>query len=280
MNQLARYSLNQATIKYVQLEAAVQITVAAGFPAIGTWREPVQNYGLERSAKLIRNAGLRVSSHCRGGFLTATEASERRKAIENNLRAIEETAILGAPTLVLVVGGLVGSKDLYETRARVADGISELVDPARAAGITLAIEALHPVYAADRAVINSLRQANDLAEQFPADTVGVVVDTFHIWHDSDLIEQIARAGFAGRIASYQVCDWLVPQPGPDPLLWRGYVGDGWINFDPITRAVLAGGYPGDIECEIFNQSIWDSPPALVAQTVAERFLSEISPSFD
>jgi len=271
----ARLSLNQATIKYANLADALRLTAAAGIEAIGVWREPVAEVGLAEATRMVADSGLRVSSLCRGGFFTLPEGAERRAAIDENRRAIEETAALaaaGAPgsaaVLVLVAGGLpAGSTDLVGARGRVGDALAELEPEARAAGVTLAIEALHPMYAADRAVVSTLGQALDLAEPFPAESVGVVVDTFHIWWDPQVLEQIARAGMAGRIASYQVCDFLTPIPA-DALLGRGMMGDGHIDFASLTAAVEATGYAGDIEVEIFNADIWSADPEeVVARTV-------------
>jgi sugar phosphate isomerase/epimerase len=134
--------------------------------------------------------------------------------------------------------------------------------------VRLGIEALHPVFAADRCVISRLGEALDLAAQFPAEAVGVVVDTYHLWWDASLLPDIARA--ADRIVSYQVCDWILPLPA-DTLLGRGHVGDGHIDFPPVTAAVAAAGYTGHIEVEIFNQAIWDAPADETAATVSKRF---------
>lgn len=274
---LERFSLNQATVKYASLETAVRVTMDAGIPAIGLWREPVAEFGLEASARLVRDAGLRVSSLCRGGFFTHVEGPERRAAMDDNRRAIEEAATLGAPTLVLVVGGLPeGSRDLVGARARVADALAELAPSARSAGVSLAIEALHPMYAADRAVVSSLGQALDLAEQFDARDVQVVVDTFHIWWEPDLAAQVARAGRGGRIASYQVCDWVTPIAS-DALLSRGYPGDGHIDFAAFTRLVVDAGYAGDIEMEIFRQDVWDAEPGVVAGRSASTYAEHVAP---
>jgi sugar phosphate isomerase/epimerase len=150
----------------------------------------------------------------------------------------------------------------------IADAIGDLVPVAQAHGVRLGVEALHPVFAADRCVITRLGEAVDLAGQFPADAVGVVVDTYHLWWDAALLADIARAG--QRIVSYQVCDWILPLPA-DTLLGRGHVGDGHIDFPPVTAAVAAAGYAGDIEVEIFNRSIWDAPADHTAATVRERF---------
>ena len=264
-----RLSINQATIKYAPLEEALRLSVDARLESIGLWREPLAEVGLDRALRMVEDSGLRVSSLCRGGFFTAIEGPERRTAIDENRRAIAEAAALGAPALVLVAGGLPErSRDLVGARERVRDAIGELVGEARDEGVTLAIEPLHPMYASDRAVVSTLGQALDIAEQFTPDAVGVVVDTFHVWWDPELLSLIARAGARGYIASYQVCDWATPLPA-DVLLARHYPGDGVIDFASITEAVQTAGYVGDVEVEIFNQHIWDSPSAdVIARTVA------------
>jgi sugar phosphate isomerase/epimerase len=175
-----------------------------------------------------------------------------------------------APVLVLVAGGLPGDRDLPGARSRARDAVGALVDDATAAGVVLAIEPMHPIYAADRGVISTLGQALDVAEQFPAAAVGVVVDTFHVWWDPQLDDQVRRAGRGGRIASYQVCDWITPLP-PDALLARGMMGDGHIDFPAVTWLVTGAGYGGDVEVEIFNQAIWDADPTEVATRTAKAF---------
>ncbi|HEY5223261.1 MAG TPA: sugar phosphate isomerase/epimerase family protein [Microbacteriaceae bacterium] len=278
-----RLSLNQATIKYATLEEALGVTAAAGIQSIGLWREPIAAVGLDDAVKLVGDSGLRVSSLCRGGFFTVPPGADRAAAIDDNRRAIEETAVLAAAgtagsaaVLVLVAGGLPEeSRDLPGARERVRDAIGELEADAASAGVTLAIEALHPMYAADRAVVSTLGQAIDIAEQF-GPSVGVVADAFHVWWDPQLLEQIARAGQLGRIASYQVCDWITPLPA-DVLLARGMMGDGHIDFGPLTRAVEAAGYTGDIEVEIFNQAIWDMAFAPVAERTAHAFGEHVVP---
>jgi sugar phosphate isomerase/epimerase len=277
-----RLSINQATVKYASLERAIEVTKAAGVQSIGLWREPVAEVGLREAAARVADSGLRVSSLCRGGFFTAVEGAERRRSLDDNRAAIGETATLAAagadgsaPVLVLVAGGLpAGSSDLVGARERMRDAVAELEPEARAAGVVLALEALHPMYAADRAVLSTLGQALDVADQFPAQSVGVVVDTFHIWWDPAVLEQIARAGASGRIASYQVCDWVTPLPA-DVLLARGMMGDGHIDFAPITRAVEEAGYRGDVEVEIFNQSIWDADPAAVVERTVRAFAENV-----
>lgn len=272
-----RLSLNQATIKHAPLADALRVTADAGYSSIGLWREPVAEVGLRASVKLVEDSGLRVSSMCRGGFFTLPEGAARRSAIDDNRRAIDEAAELGAPVLVLVAGGLPdGSRDLVGARSRVTDAIGELADFALKSGVTLAIEPLHPMYVSDRAVVSTLGQALDIAEPFPAEAVGVVIDTFHVWWDPQILEQIARAGATGRLASYQVCDWATPLAA-DVLLSRHYPGNGVIDFASLTGAVVAAGYVGDIEVEIFNQEIWDAAWSDVADRTASAFEAVVAP---
>jgi sugar phosphate isomerase/epimerase len=266
---LERLSLNQATVKHLGLADAVALCVRHDIPAIGLWRDRVAEAGLSSAVAAVRSAGLSVSSLCRGGFFTRADADGRAAARADNRAAIAEAASLGADALVLVCGGLVpGNRDLGLARRMVADAIGELVPEAQRLGVRLGIEALHPMFCADRCVIASLGEAVDLALTFPADAVGVVVDTYHVWWDARLAEEIARA--AGRIVGYQVCDWVLPLPA-DVLLGRGHMGDGAIDFGPISVAVTAAGYQGYVEVEIFNAEVWTAPADQTAATVRERF---------
>lgn len=271
--RLARLSLNQRTTQRWSVAEAVDGCVRAGIPAIGLWREPVAEIGVPAAARLVADAGLRVSSLCRGGFLTAADEAGRIEALADNRRAIDEAAALDAACLVLVVGGLPpGSRDLAGARRRVADALAELAPYAAERGVRLALEPLHPMYCADRAVLSTLGQALDLAEAFPVERVGVVVDTFHVWWDPDVWRQIARAGT--RIASFQVCDFLTPLPA-DVLLGRGMMGDGHIDFPPLRRAVEAAGYTGDVEVEIFNAEVWATDPDRVLATMTARYVDRV-----
>ncbi|MEH0824023.1 MULTISPECIES: sugar phosphate isomerase/epimerase family protein [unclassified Micromonospora] len=271
--RLARLSLNQRTTRRWSVAQAVDGCVRAGIPAIGLWREPVAEIGVPAAARLVTDSGLRVSSLCRGGFLTAADEAGRAEALADNRRAIDEAAALRAACLVLVVGGLPpGSRDLPGARRRVADALAELAPYAGERGVRLALEPLHPMYCADRAVLSTLGQALDLAEAFPAEQVGVVVDTFHVWWDPDVWRQIARAGT--RIASFQVCDFLTPLPA-DVLLGRGMMGDGHIDFPPLRRAVEAAGYTGDVEVEIFNAEVWATDPDRVLATMTARYVERV-----
>ncbi|MFI0820562.1 sugar phosphate isomerase/epimerase family protein [Streptomyces sp. NPDC021098] len=271
MNAVPRLSLNQETIKQWSLPELTEGCVKAGVTGVGLWREPVQKYGVEAAARLVRDAGLTVTSLCRGGFFTAEAPDERVAALADNRAAIDEAATLGTDTLVLVSGGLPpGSRDLFAARERIADALGELGPYAAERGVRLAIEPLHPMYASDRCVVSTLAQALDLAERFPADQVGVVVDTYHLWWDDTVAAQIARAGAGGRLASFQLADWITPLP-EGVLLGRGQLGDGAVDFRWFREQVDATGYDGPIEVEIFNPDLWARDGAEVLAEVADRY---------
>lgn len=270
--RLARLSLNQETIKQWSLPELAEGCVKAGIGQVGLWRAPVQAYGVERTARLLSGAGLTVTSLCRGGFLTALDPAGRAAALDDNRRAIDEAAALTTDTLVLVSGGLPpGSRDLYGARERVAEALAELAPYAAERGVRLAIEPLHPMFASDRCVVSTLTQALDLAERFPAEQVGVVVDTYHVWWDDRAPAQIARAGAGGRIHSFQLADWITPLPA-GVLLGRGQLGEGSVDFRTLRAEVEAAGFDGPIEVEIFNETLWARDGAEVLAEVAERYV--------
>lgn len=273
---LARLSINQETVKQWSLPELAAGCAAAGISKVGLWRAPVQEYGVERAARLMRDSGLAVTSLCRGGFFTAVDAGERAAALDDNRAAIDEAATLGTGTLVLVSGGLpAGDRDIAAARERVADALAVLAPYAGERGVRLAIEPLHPMFAADRCVVSTLGQALDIAERFPAEQVGVVVDTYHLWWDDLAPAHIARAGAAGRIACFQVADWITPLP-EGALLGRGQLGDGCIDLRGWRRRVEAAGYDGPVEVEIFNPALWARDGADVVAELAERYVRHVS----
>lgn len=277
MNDLSRLSLNSATTKKWTLAEAVDGCVRAGIPAIGPWRDRVAEIGLDTAAKLIKDAGLRVSSLCRGGFLTAADTEGQAAALADNRAAILEAVALETTELFLVVGGLApGEKDVVAARQRVADRLEDLVPFAVEHGVRLVLEPLHPMYAADRALISTLSQSLNLATPYDAAAVGVAVDTFHVWWDPALKAQIERAGREQRIASYQVCDFNLPIAA-DALLSRGMMGDGVIDFATIGTWVRDAGYTGDIEVEIFNREIWDANGHEVLAMMTQRYAELVLP---
>lgn len=276
MTDLARFSINQMTVKQLSLPDLVDACRELGVPGVGLWREPVRAYGVEAAAKLVRDAGLAVTTLCRGGFLTAIDPGERAAALADNRRAVDEAATLGTDTLVLVSGGLpAGSKDLRGARERIADALAELGPYAEEHGVRLAIEPLHPMFASDRCVVSTLAQALDLAERFPARQVGVTVDTYHIWWDDHAPAQIARAGAQGRIHTFQLADWTTPLP-EGVLNGRGQIGDGAVDMREWKGYVEAAGYTGPIEVELFNDELWSRDGREVLAETAARFVEHTS----
>ncbi|WP_193107129.1 sugar phosphate isomerase/epimerase [Brachybacterium sp. FME24] len=272
-----RLSLNRWSFRTTPIQEFLEVTASHGIDAVGLWRQDVEEIGLDALRRRTDDAGLRVSSLCRGGFLTAADDAARSASLDENRRAIDETAALGAPTLVMVVGGITQEdKDIAGARSRVAENIAALAPYAEAAGVTLSLEPMHPMFTADRAVIATLDQALDIAEGTGCAAVGVIVDTYHVWWDPALEQAIARAGASGRLLGYQVCDWNLPL-APNPLFSRRYMGDGYIDFPSITRMVTDAGYTGDIEVEIFHEDVWATPADDSARIMAERFEQLVLP---
>jgi sugar phosphate isomerase/epimerase len=271
MKELEGLSINLATVRAQwDMEEAVAGCLRHGITAIAPWRDQVAAIGLDRAARLVRENGLRVTGLCRGGFFPGATAEERARAIDDNRRAVDEAAALGADCLVLVVGGLPpGSKDIGAARAMVEDGLAALLPHALAADMPLAIEPLHPMYAADRACVNTLSQALDLCDALGQGT-GAAIDVYHVWWDPELEAQIARAGAAGQILAHHICDWLVPTR--DPLNDRGMMGDGVADLKRIRGWFEAAGFHGPQEVEIFSaENWWKRDGDEVLATCVERF---------
>jgi sugar phosphate isomerase/epimerase len=276
-------SLNTATVrKQGNLIDIVEACARHGIRAIDPWRDQVAVVGLKRAVRAVRDAGLELSGYCRGGMFTADEA-HRTQARDDNRRAVDEAAALGASSLVLVVGGLpqysrpgsAPSKDLALAHTQVADAIAELLEYARTAHMPLAIEPLHPMFAADRACVNTLRHALDLCDRIDSarsGILGVALDVYHAWWDTELLEQIRRCG-RERMLAFHVCDWLVPTT--DLLNDRGMMGDGVIDIRRARAAVEATGYNGYIEVEIFSNRWWSRPLDEVLTTCIERMKTAV-----
>jgi sugar phosphate isomerase/epimerase len=261
----ALLSINTATVRAQwRMPQIIAALARHGIRGISPWRDQVADAGLKDTAARIRDAGLAVSGLCRGGMFPAEDGAQRRAALDDNRRAVDEAVTLGARCLVLVVGGLprdrtgrVVSKDLAGARAMVRDGIGELLEYAQGAGMPLAIEPLHPMYAADRACVNTLAHANDLCDELcpkGRDGLGVAVDVYHVWWDPNLRHEIERAGANERLLAYHICDWLVPTN--DLLNDRGMMGDGVIDLPLIRGWMEAAGYRGMHEVEIFSTGNW------------------------
>lgn len=259
-----RFSLNQITTRAWSLPEAVAGCAEAGVEWIGLWRDKVAQIGADEAARLLKEYGVHVSSLCRGGFFTGvTPQGDPVDGVAQTREAIDEAAQLGAEVLVLVVGGIADG-DLARSRQRVADAVGELAPYAGERGVRLGLEPLHPMQCAERSVLSTVDQALRIAEEHPAETVGVIVDEFHVWWDPRIEESIAAA--AGRIAGFHVCDLLVPLP--DPLLGRALPGDGPIDHRHLRACVEAAGYTGPIEVEVFNAELWQRPGAeVLAETI-------------
>jgi sugar phosphate isomerase/epimerase len=276
-------SLNTATVrKQGDLLQIIDACARHGIRAIDPWRDQVTAVGLDRAARAVRDAGLDLSGYCRGGMFTA-DAAHRTEARDDNRRAVDEAKALGASCIVLVVGGLpqysrpgsIASKDIAAARAQVEDAIAEMMEYARTAQMPLAIEPLHPAYAADRACVNTTRQALDICDRLDpsrSGALGVALDVYHIWWDPELLPQISRAG-KDRLLAFHVCDWLVPTS--DILNDRGMMGDGVIDIKSIRAAVEAQGFDGYAEIEIFSNDRWTKPMDEVLQTCIERHRSVV-----
>jgi sugar phosphate isomerase/epimerase len=261
-------ALNTATTRgQWNLLQAIEGCARHGIAGIAPWRDQLAACGVPEAASAIRDHGLAVTALCRGGMFTGADAEARASALDDNRRAIDEALAIGAQCLVLVVGGLPpGSKDLGEARRQVEDSLGALLVHARAGGMPLALEPLHPMYAADRACVNTLQQANDLCDALGAG-IGVAVDVYHVWWDPQLAREIARAG--KRILGFHICDWLVPTT--DLLLDRGMMGDGVIDIRAIRILVQAAGYAGFCDVEIMSaENWWKRDPDEVLRICVER----------
>jgi len=271
----ALLSLNTATVrKQWTLPETIAGCARHGIRGISPWRDQVATAGLKETAVRIRDAGLTVTGYCRGGMFPAPDRNGRRAAADDNKRAVDEALVLGARCLVLVAGGLpkegdgrIASKDLQGAREMVRDGIGELLEYARPAGLPLALEPLHPMYAADRACVNTLAHANDLCDELGAG-LGIAVDAYHVWWDPQLKREIERAGARERLAAYHICDWLVPTT--DLLNDRGMMGDGVIDLPLLRSWMEANGYRGFHEVEIFSHRWWQRDPDDVLATCKAR----------
>lgn len=267
---LGRMSLNQGTTEHCSLREAVDACVRASVPWIGVWRHKLAEVGAAQARALVEDAGLRVSSLLRGGFFGYSSDAERRERRDDNRRAVEEAAELGTDVLVLVCGPA-GDRELPAARAIVVEELAELVPHAREHGVRLGIEPLHPMMAAERSVVVTLGQANDMAAAHSPDDVGVVIDAYHVWWDPEVDRQITRA--AGRILGYHVGDWLVPTP--DVLAGRGVMGDGVIDLRSIRAAVDEAGYDGPIEVEVLNPELWKRDAGELVPHLATRYLEHV-----
>jgi sugar phosphate isomerase/epimerase len=253
LNDLSQLCIHTITTKPWSIEEAAKNFSAEGVKGITVWRDALANRNIKQSGQLLRDHGLDIVSLCRGGFFPAKEKEKRQTAIEDNLRAIEEAAELGAPLIVLVCGAD-PAQSLEDSRKQIQEGIETILPQAEAAGIKLAIEPLHPMYADTRSAINTLARANDMASEINSPFVGVAVDVYHLWWDPFLEQEIKRCGENDHLFAFHICDWN--SPTTDMLNDRGLMGDGCIPVNKIRSWVEATGFNGFYEVEIFSNKYW------------------------
>jgi sugar phosphate isomerase/epimerase len=264
--------INTATLGFREpIDVTARRVAAAGFGVITPWRQEIDEAHPERAAQAIRDAGLKVGGYCRTEYFAADDAAGARAAVESNRRAVEVAAVLGAPFVVAVVGGLApNSKDLHGCREQILEGLAALVPTLRATGVAIALEPLHPVYAADRSLLNTVEQARRWCQRLDPSKeglFGIAVDAYHVWWDPELEAALGRA--SDRVMALHVCDWM--RATKDPLLDRGMMGDGVIEVNRLRRMVEQGGFDGPVEVEIFSkENWWKRAPDEVLRICRER----------
>ena len=270
LTDFSRLCVHTITTKGWGLEEAVEHYAEAGVSGITVWRQWLEGKDPAKAGDLIRSAGMEVVSLCRGGFYPALEEKSREESIEDNKRAIEDAAAMGAPLVVLVCGSVPG-QSLIESRKQITDGIAATLPLAEALGVKLGIEPLHPMYADDRSAINTLATANDVCDQLNHPLVGIAFDVYHLWWDSELKVQTQRMLDANRLFAYHVCDWITPTT--DLLNDRGLMGEGCIDLRGIRAMVESNGFNGMIEVEVFSNRWWGQPTNEFLKTIKESYLN-------
>lgn len=253
IKDLSRLCVHTLTTKPWSIEECVKNYSEAGIHGITVWRNVLENKNLTEVKSLLDNYNMEVVSLCRGGFFPSVDAAKREAAIQDNLLAIEQAAAMGAPLIVLVCG-TDGGQSLQKSREQIAEGILRIMPAAQSAGVKLAIEPLHPMYAGDRSAINTLKQANDMAAMVNSDCVGVAVDVYHLWWDDSLQSEIKRCAAQNHLFAFHVCDWNVTTI--DFLNDRGLMGEGCINIPEIRGWMEEAGFSGYHEVEIFSDKYW------------------------
>ncbi len=259
---LDRLAIHTITTKPWSLKERIANYQAKKVPGITVWRQALAPQGAQESAKMLADSGLDVVALVRGGFFTGETAAERQKALDDNLTALDEAATIGAPMVVLVCGATPG-QPLSESRQQILEGIRKLAPEYKARGVRLAIEPLHPMYAADRSAVLTMKHAREMCAQFTDELpgpacgrklVGIAVDVYHVWWDETLSDEIARAGREGWLHAFHVCDWRVQTR--DLLNDRGLMGEGCIDIPRIRGWMEQAGFTDWIEVEIFSTERW------------------------
>jgi len=270
LSDLSRLCVHTITTKPWTIEQAAKNFSEAGIGGITVWRDALNGRDIKQTGQMLRDYDLNIVSLCRGGFFPNSSASGRKEAIDDNRKAIDEAEALGAPLIVLVCGAVPG-QSLTESRKQIKDGIAAVLPYAEAAGIKLAIEPLHPMYADSRSAINTLGQANDLAEELNSPWLGIALDVYHLWWDADLEQEIKRCGQNGNLSAFHICDWK--SPTLDLLNDRGLMGEGCINIKEIRAWVEEAGFKGFNEVEIFSNLYWQEDQAVFLKKITEAYLN-------
>ena len=269
LNGLTQLCVHTITTKPWSIETAAENFSKEGIAGITVWRDALEGRNIRQTGNMLRNSNLQIVSLCRGGFFPHTDSVGRVRAIDDNKKAVDEAAALGAPLIVLVCGASPG-QSLEDSRKQIAEGIATVIPYAESANIKLAIEPLHPMYADTRSAINTLAQANDMAEILNSPTVGVAIDVYHLWWDPALKMEIARCGKNNHIFAFHICDWK--SPTTDLLLDRGLMGEGCINIKQIRSWVEAAGFDGFYEVEIFSKKYWEEDQFVFLQKIKRAYL--------
>jgi len=271
LKDLSKLCVHTQTTRPWSIETCVKNYSRAGIQAITIWRNVLENKNLKDVKSLLDDHGMEVVSLCRGGFFPSVDASRREFSIADNLLAIDQAAAAGAPLIVLVCGAD-GRQSLEKSREQIAEGILRILPAAQSAGVKLAIEPLHPMYAGDRSAVNTLKQANDMAEMINSNGVGVAVDVYHLWWDDTLKSEIKRCGDHDHLFAFHVCDWNVPTT--DFLNDRGLMGDGCINIPEIRSWVEETGFKGFNEVEIFSDKYWATDQVAYLEKIKQAYLTK------
>jgi len=269
LQDTSKLCVHTITTKPWPVEEAIEQYRRLGVGGITVWRQALEGRDPAQVGRQIREAGLAAVSLCRGGFFPGVDKAARQGAIDDNLRTIDQAAALGAPLVVLVCGAVPG-QPLAESRRQIQDGIAAVLPHAAACGVKLGIEPLHPMYADDRSAINTLKQANDMAEALDSADAGVVVDVYHLWWDPDLEAEIRRCGRGGHLLAFHICDWKTPTE--DFLNDRGLMGEGCIPIPQIRGWVEETGFDGFNEVEIFSARHWARDQVQFLQDIKDAYL--------
>ncbi|MCC6287091.1 MAG: sugar phosphate isomerase/epimerase [Chitinophagaceae bacterium] len=265
----SRLCIHTITTRPWNIETAARRYAAAGVKGITVWRDALDGRDIKKTGKLLRDEGLDIVSLCRGGFFPDVDKNKRKLAIDDNRKAIEEAAALGTSLIVLVCGAS-PAQSLEDSRKQIQEGIETVLADASAAGVRLAIEPLHPMYADARSAINTLGQANDMAQAINSPMVGVAVDVYHLWWDPALEQEIKRCGQNDHLFAFHICDWK--SPTTDMLLDRGLMGDGCIPIRKIRSWVEATGFNGFNEVEIFSTQYWEEDQSVFLDKITKAYI--------